>query len=74
MVICCSLVEVGKRSTGMTLSLSFSLSPFLQLFLPVFFLSLSLPSTLFPFPSLPCPALPLEVGHLNPDRGSGGAL
>ena len=33
------------------------------------------PPSPFPFPpSLPYPPLPLEVGPLNPARGSGGAL
>ena len=33
-----------------------------------------LPSPPFPFLSLPFPPVPLEVGPLNPARGSGGAL
>ena len=32
------------------------------------------PSPPLPFPSFPFPPLPLEVGPLNPARGSGGAL
>ena len=59
-----------------SLSLSFPL-PFLSLVFPS--LPPSPPSLPFPFPflpldSFPFPSLPLEVGHLNPTRGSGGAL
>ena len=41
---------------------------------PKFLPSPRLPYSPVPFPSLFSPPLPLEVGSLNPARGSGGAL
>jgi len=61
----------GISLTPLSSSLSLFLPPSLSS-LPS--LSLLLPFFSFPFSPDPSPPLPLEVGPLNPARGSGGAL